>query len=554
MKKLLVSSTAALAAFAISLHAAPQTLTWTGAIDGNWSTFGNWSPTPTSLSPSFLSNLIFDTTSGTTTINADTQTNTITSITFTANAPAYTTHIAYGTGFTIDSGGITNNSANTQTISIDAGNLTFQNGALLTGATIAVNGSTTNANYGALYLFGGSSAGTSTIINNAGTVAGDGGGFTTTAVNTTLANATVINNGGVGLGGYITINGSAGTANITANGGLATNQSGGGIRFQGGTAANSTITVNGGNGSNSQAGGISFQSSSTAGNATVTLKGGTSSGLGAYAYFYDTATGGASKFVLNSGSTLDIGQVNFNSTVSFGSVEGAGRIYLGGRKMQVGSLNTDTTISGLISDLGQGGQTGGSLEKVGTGTLTLTNDNTYTGGTTVTGGALAVNGSITGPTEVKSGATLKGTGTDYGVVTVDNGGIFSPGNSPGVFTSRGLVLNDTSMLNFDLGTTSDQIAIISNGGLTLDGILNIADSGGFNPATTYTLFSFSGTLVNNGLQIGTVPAGYSSSDFAVSVVGSQIKLIAAVPEPSEVALVVTGLAFCGFAIRRRRQA
>ena len=366
-------------------------------------------------------------------------------------------------------------------------------------------------------------------------MANDGGGFTTTAVNSTLANATVINNGGAGSGGFITINGSAGNATLIANGGTAVNQSGGGIRFQGGTGSNAVITVNGGSASNAQGGGISFQYNSTAGSATVTLNGGTNGGAGAYALFENTASGGTSKFVVNSHATLDISQVDYTNTVSFGSVEGAGTIDLGGRKIQIGSLNTSTSISGLISDAGLGGQTGGSLEKIGSGTLNLLNNDTYTGGTIITAGALAVNGSIQGSTEVKNGATLKGTGTIYGTVTVDAGGTISPGNSPGTITMRSLILTNTSILDFELGTTSDKVVITTSGGLTLAGILNISDSGGFNTNAPYVLFNYTGPVTNNGLQIGTVPAGYLASDFSFSLTNGQINfLYSPVPEPTTV--------------------
>ena len=532
------------------LRAVTPTATWTGAVDGDLGKSGNWTPVTTPYTPQPDSDLVFGS-SASTDLTGTLQVGAASSFTFLAGAPSYTYHVPYAQTFQIDGGGILNNSGVTQTLSIDAGNVTFQNSPVLTNATIAVNGSTTSNSYGALYLFGTTSAGNSTIINNAGTVQFDGGGFTTTAINSTLGSATVINNGGVGLGGFITINGSAGSATLIANGGLAANQSGGGIRFQGGSGSSATITVNGGSGSNSQAGGIVFQNSSTAGNATVTLNGGTSGGGGAYAYFYNTTTGGSAKFVLNTGSTLDIGQTDFGDVVSFGSVEGAGRIYLGGRTMQVGSLNTDTTISGLVSDMGLGGQTGGSLDKVGTGKLTLTNDDTYTGPTTVSAGTLSINGSVTSNVEVKSGATLKGIGTVYGAVTVDAGGILSPGNSPGTITMRTLSLNDTSILDFELGTVSDRVAVTTSGGLTLDGILNISDSGGFDPSQTYTLFTASGSVTDNGLQIGSVPAGYSASDFAISVVGTQVKFAAAVPEPGEIELVLAGLGFCAFVGLRR---
>ena len=73
-----------------------------------------------------------------------------------------------------------------------------------------------------------------------------------------------------------------------------------------------------------------------------------------------------------------------------GSIEGGGDYLLGSKQLTVGGNNLSTTVSGSIQDGGGGGGTGGSLVKVGTGTLTLTGANTYTGGTTISAGTLAI--------------------------------------------------------------------------------------------------------------------------------------------------------------------
>ena len=55
-----------------------------------------------------------------------------------------------------------------------------------------------------------------------------------------------------------------------------------------------------------------------------------------------------------------------------------------------------------------------------------------------------------------------------------------------------------------LGTNSSPIVVSNN--LSLAGTLNIADSGGFFSNTSYTLFTYGGTLVNNGITVGSTPS------------------------------------------------
>ena len=223
--------------------------------------------------------------------------------------------------------------------------------------------------------------------------------------------------------------------------------------------------------------------------------------------------------------------------MSIGSIEGAGTYRLGGASLTVGTNNLSTEVSGSIkdgSDFAPTNGTGASLTKVGTGTLTLSGANSYTGATTVNAGKLIVASSLNAASAVSvaSGGTLGGAGSVNGAVTIKDGGILAPGTagSPGTFTLGSLALNPTSNLNFRLGApgvvggaSNDLIAV--TGGLTLDGILNVTNSASFGLGT-YRLINFGGALTNNGLGIGTTPAGFSASDLTIQTsVANQVNRI-----------------------------
>jgi autotransporter-associated beta strand protein len=129
------------------------------------------------------------------------------------------------------------------------------------------------------------------------------------------------------------------------------------------------------------------------------------------------------------------GPVN-NGQLSAGSIAGSGQFYLGANQLTVGGNNLSTIVSGVISDCGpsglscsSAGATGGALIKAGTGTLTLSGSNIYTGATTVDAGTLNVTGSLaaSSPVSVNTSAVLAGTGS-VGSVSINSGGTLAPGD------------------------------------------------------------------------------------------------------------------------------
>lgn len=132
------------------------------------------------------------------------------------------------------------------------------------------------------------------------------------------------------------------------------------------------------------------------------------------------------------------------SGVSFGALSGSASSTLSGTPWTIGAKGTDTVFAGNI--------TGSSVTKVGTGTLTLTGTNSYTGATVASAGTLVVNGdssAATGAVTVNSGASLGGFGVIGGATTVS--GKLSPGGSPGTLTfTNDLTLNAGSTVYVEI--------------------------------------------------------------------------------------------------------
>ncbi|WP_448097661.1 autotransporter-associated beta strand repeat-containing protein [Luteibacter yeojuensis] len=183
------------------------------------------------------------------------------------------------------------------------------------------------------------------------------------------------------------------------------------------------------------------------------------------------------------------------------------------------------TFDGQVSGLG-------GITQLGSGITTLTGSNSYAGATTVQGGTLLVNGdqsAATGATTVSSGGTLGGTGTIGGNVTVADGGTLSPGASAGTLTVNGnLSLGANATLNYELGQAGtvggalNDLTVV-HGNLTLDGMLNVSTTpGGTFGAGVYRLFSYDGSLTDNGLALGTLP---STDAFVQTSLANQVNLV-----------------------------
>jgi autotransporter-associated beta strand protein len=185
-------------------------------------------------------------------------------------------------------------------------------------------------------------------------------------------------------------------------------------------------------------GAVGFTNFATAGSASIANNG--------TVYFLQSATGGNASFVNTAAGIVDFSGAFF--PVSAGSIDGGGTFSLGNLQLTVGGNNQSTNVTGVIADGGSHSGTGASLVKVGTGTMILSDVNTYTGATSVNAGTLSVNGSIVSSSgvTVNAGGTLAGTGIVPNTSIV--GGTFAPGSgTPGTSTTV------TGTLGFDAAST-----------------------------------------------------------------------------------------------------
>jgi autotransporter-associated beta strand protein len=186
---------------------------------------------------------------------------------------------------------------------------------------------------------------------------------------------------------------------------------------------------------------------------------------------------------------------NGAQSVSIGALSGVSDSYLLDENWTIGSKNINTTFAGIIS--------GNSVTKVGTGTLTLSNANTYSGGTTINGGSIIVTNTTgsaagTGSVTVNNGGTLTGTGIISGAVTVNSGGTLAAGNLFGTLTiNNHVTFLAGSKMAVDINTSSglcDKLSVTGTSKLLLNGTLEITNTSAtpFVIGNSFTIIGCSG--------------------------------------------------------------
>jgi len=264
---------------------------------------------------------------------------------------------------------------------------------------------------------------------------------------------------------------------------------------------------------------------------------------------------------LTVGNAADIGSAVFDLN---GIDQRLGALFSAGQLMFRAVTNSSATPAWLTLDQDVdstfAGQVTGalSLRKLGTGTLVLAGSNSYSGRTFVDAGVLQLDGSIVGDVDVAAGATLRGRGSIGGQLTVQAGGHFRPGNSPGPFMAGALVLAPGAALELEFGTVSDALTIA--GDAWLDGSLTLRLLDGRLPAAgeVLTLLSVGGQLQGAFAEV-LFPDLAPGFDYRLEFSDGAYALIALndalpVPEPGSALLLLAGVALLsGRARRERRQ-
>lgn len=231
-----------------------------------------------------------------------------------------------------------------------------------------------------------------------------------------------------------------------------------------------------------------------------------------------TKSGSSTLVVANSGTNQFSGSIVINAgTLQFGNGGPNGNIPSGDAVTDNGSLvfdlSTNASLFGIVSG-------SGSLAQDGSGVVSLSASNTYTGPTTVNSGTLLVDGAISGGGSVSTaaGTILGGNGTIAGAINA--GGQINPGdlNAIGTLTAtNNVTLMNGASLKFDLNALDATEGFGINDLLQIGGNLALNNNavtinirGIPSPGFNYPVVSYFGTL-SGGFNPTVIGTHYTAS-------------------------------------------
>jgi autotransporter-associated beta strand protein len=319
----------------------------------------------------------------------------------------------------------------------------------------------------------------SSVISGAFGIVKNGPGALAITVNNTYSGGTFVNAGTLTIS---TANG-LGSGTATINGGALTISFGSaGFLFANSLAGIGTVNLTAANGT-----GIVtpfFQPASLAGfSGTVTIN--TSFNNIYYQINANSGTtfnGSAAKWVVNNQNANSFAYTTA-SLVQFGELSGNGKVscrVTSGSTLEVGALGTNSTFSGILLNNTFSGTL--AFSKVGTGTLTLSGINTYTGATAIGAGTLEITG-------------LLGGGSYAGAIA--NSGTLRFGSTSNQ-TLSGIISGIGGLTKSGTGTLTTTVANTYTGGTTVNaGTLQVGNRTNITAAVAGTTTLSGGNIAYN---------------------------------------------------------
>jgi autotransporter-associated beta strand protein len=262
---------------------------------------------------------------------------------------------------------------------------------------------------------------------------------------------------------------------------------------------------------------------------TLTQTGGTLTNATSQVWVGENGTG---TWDLNGGSAYlgvihiaqtasSIGTMNLNGgfcnafEITTGDLTGFSTLTLNGGTIQANGDNTAFIHDLITAQISSGGVTfdsqgfnigipqtftdagGGGLTKIGSGTLTLTAANSYTGPTVVNGGKLAVTTAASG-----GGSYAVGNGADLGVTVLS-------GNAQLNASSLTLATSTSALLDLDLGSFGNPSSAPVNvsGAMAVNGTITVNITDGLPQLGQFPLIKYGSRTGSGSFVLGSLPTG-----------------------------------------------